>query len=141
MATVERFKKHYKLSEGGFDSFLYWSDRNGILEGPYENVLYVTKDRMLITPAAGVLHGVTRGIILTLARNSNLFKNIVEGEVHIARLKDCSEAFLTSTTKGTAPVKKIDGYEHFRTSDKTYTAKLRKLFLKYRENYYKERGA
>lgn len=139
--NIPRFMRHYKVKEDGFDSFLYWSGRQGILEAPYENIFYVTKDRWLFTAEAGVLHGITRKIILALAEKSKLFRGISKTKVHVPMLETCNEAFLTSTTKGTAPIKRIDEYVNFKTGDKTYTAKLRKLFLKYRENYYKERGA
>lgn len=139
--NIQRIRRLYGLEKNGFDSFLYWSERFGILEGPYENIFFVTKNSSLITPFSGVLHGVTRKIIMGLAKDSNLFRQVMSGEVHNVKLEDCAEVFLTSTTKGTAPVRQIDGYKHFKCGDKTYTLKLRKLFLKYRDNYYKTRGA
>ena len=90
-----------------------------------------------------MLHGVTRGIVLDLAqRSKGLFKDILAGpEIHIKDLEHCNEAFLTSTTKLVAPIERIDGYKDFTVGPNTQTAILRELFIKHRENYFRERGA
>lgn len=139
---------HYGLAEAyireavalGYDSFLYWSPWTGIAEGPYENIFFVTKNNVLVTPKSGVLLGITRKIVLRLARKSRLFDGIEERrEIHLGMIDSFDEAFVTSTTKRVHPVARIDGYSHLKTGPDTKTALLRKKFVEYREKYYKER--
>ncbi len=141
-----------KAAALGFDSFLYHDERGGILEGPYENFFVVTKTSCLYTPANDVLKGVTRKIFLELAKESKIFREVreVPWPIHIGYLEQCDEAFLSSTTKGgivpsgemgdAAQIRQIDGYDHFITGPDTKSARLKKLFLEYRENYFKSRG-
>ena len=125
----------------GFDKFLYWSPRNGITEGAYENVFFVTKSGGLITQGSGVLEGITRKIVLERAGESGIFSFVDKySPLHFAVLDGCDEAFLTSTTLHVHPVLRIDDYS-FKVGKGTYTEKTLKMFLDCRENYYKERGA
>ena len=124
----------------GFDSFLYSDIFDGILEGPYENLFVVTKAGSLMTPAHGMLPGITRKVLLRLAKDSGLFKEVLEKQINISTLTDCREAFLSSTTKGAMPIYEINGVK-FEAETDNLTHKLRELFINYRENYYMEHGA
>ena len=126
----------------GYDSFLYYDHIDGILEGPYENVFFITTDDWLITPYTHnrALAGVTRKIVLDLAQRSELFKRVSEYEIGIDLLKLCREAFFTSTTRGITPIKQII-YRAFEVGPDTLTSKLQKLLWKYSDNYFRERGA
>ena len=132
-----------EVRDQGFDKFLYWDERGGILEGAYENIFLITKEGLLVTPRNGVLLGITRKIVLELARASKLFDGKVTESpaMHLGAPTAFKEAFLTSTTLGVAEVVQIDDYDHFKTGPKTLTFKLKKLFIKHREKYFKERGA
>src|SRR3989338_3670939 len=131
-----------EAESAGYDSFLYWSPWDGIAEGPFENVFFITKDEILVTPQNGILRGITRQVVLELAREPGLFKSVEErNQIHLGMLSGFYEAFVTSTTKWVHPVALIDGYSHLKTGPDTKTALLRERFLAYRENYYKERGA
>lgn len=126
----------------GHDSFLYWSPWTGIAEGPYENIFFVTKNNVLVTPKSGILKGITRKIVLQLAREPGLFHGVEEkNEIHLGVVEGFDEAFVTSTTKWVHPVACIDEYSHLKVGPGTKTALLRARFLEYREKYYKERGA
>ncbi|KKT41588.1 MAG: hypothetical protein UW30_C0006G0015 [Candidatus Giovannonibacteria bacterium GW2011_GWA2_44_13b] len=162
--NVRRYFPEFKLTAGygyarrfqaeaageGYDNFLYWGERTGILEGPYENFFVVTKTGCLYTPASNVLKGVTRKIFLELAKKSDIFTEVCEvpWAIHLGYLERCSEAFLSSTTKGGIPAKEsgdisqirqIDGYDHFEVGADTRSAELKRLFLEYRENYFASR--
>jgi len=128
--------------KNGFDDFLFWDPMLGITESCLANIFFVTNSGGLLTPGKGILYGITRQIILDLVRKEKIFDFIEDrSEVHFAALDGCCEAFLTSTTLGASPIKSIDGYK-FKTPPKnSYTKKIQKLFLQYREEYYKERGA
>ena len=82
---------------------------NGWLrECPRSNFFMVDSEGVLATPGKEVLRGVTRKRILRLAEK--MFK-IIEKEIHLDELNQCSEAFICSTTKGILPVRVIDGKE------------------------------
>ncbi len=139
--AVPRIMQKYMIEEGGFDSFIYWNAIEGAIEGPYDNLFFVTEDNDLVTSSVGVLHGVTRGVLLKLARESGIFKNVTERSgLHLAFIETCKEAFFTSTTKGINRIQLIND-KKFETGPQTLTSRLHKLFLEYRENYYRERGA
>ena len=139
---IDLILKTYRIEEEGFNSFLYWDEYNGILEGPYENVFFVSDAGELITPSFGMLPGVTRKILLALARESGIFTEVKERQIHLWQLTRMNEAFLSSTTKGVASIARInDDHKHFALGKSTLTAKLHRRFLKYRESYYKKRGA
>ncbi|MDP2669190.1 MAG: aminotransferase class IV [bacterium] len=128
----------------GYDSCLYRDDRYGIAECPFENIFFVTQDGVLITPRHNMLPGVTRKIVMDLAKQSGIFKDVLERSVHVYQLHEslCREAFLTSTTLGVAPVASITSsggaVYSFRVSpENTYTQTLKEKFLSYREEYYK----
>ena len=67
---------------------------------------FIFKGDTLITPEKDVLKGVTRKIVLKLARPK--FK-IKEGDIKTSELKEATEAFLTATNKEIAPIVRIDG--------------------------------
>lgn len=133
---------HEDVKRMGFDDFLFWDPMLGITESCLANIFFVTKSGGLLTPGKSILYGVTRQIILDLARKEKIFDFIDDiSEVHFAALDGCREAFLTSTTLGAAPIKSIDGYGFKTPPRNSYTRKIQRLFVEYRENYYKERGA
>ncbi len=143
--TVTRFMEKYNVEKSGYDSFIYCSNSlmfpSKLLECPYENLFFINQSQLL-TPLSGVLHGVTRRIILEQARAANLFAEVAECSVFYKGVYRgwYKEAFRTSTTKGVVPIEQIDKY-HFRVGEDTLTEKLRVMFLEYRERYYQERGA
>lgn len=93
------------LKEKGADDVLY--HLNGVIsECPRAN-FFLVKNKVLVTPATHILHGITRHKLLTLA--SEHFQ-IEERPVTLDELKDCQEAFITSTTKQLLPVTAIDDH-------------------------------
>lgn len=128
--------------ERGFDDFLYRDPREGITEASLSNVFFVTRRNELVTPSNGVLLGVTRKIILALAKETCLFSAVYEKHgIHPFFLEGCREVFLTSTTLGVAEVLSIDGLEFAKAASRRKAEILRKMFLDYRNDYYKVRGA
>lgn len=128
--------------ERGFDDFLYRDPWVGITEASLSNVFFVTKRNELVTPSNGVLLGITRKIVLALAKATCLFSAVYEKpDIHPFFLEGCREVFLTSTTLGVAEVLSIDGIEYAKGSLRRKAEILQKMFLDYRNQYYKERGA
>jgi branched-chain amino acid aminotransferase len=81
-------------------------DRNhNALEGTTSN-LFAFFDNTLVTPPAdGILKGITRKVILSLARDR--FK-VSESPIPLEKLLTADEVFITGTNKGVVPVVRID---------------------------------
>lgn len=94
-ANKKRKKKIFEV--------LYTPD-NCVLEASTSNFFLFKKD-VLITPKDDILPGVTRAVVLRLAKKK--FK-VEERKVFKDELKEATEAFITSTEKEIIPVIKID---------------------------------
>lgn len=89
----------------GFQELLYVQD-GLVSECPRSNVFAVTRQDVLITPAEGVLGGITRKRLLKHA--GGLLKTEVR-PVYLHELLQAKEVFITSTSKGIWTVGNIDG--------------------------------
>ena len=77
-----------------------------VTEGPGFNIFGVESGRLL-TPADGVLEGITRDTVITLAHDEGI--ETVAGKFGADRLRRCDEIFLTTTAGGIMPVTVLDG--------------------------------
>jgi branched-chain amino acid aminotransferase len=93
------------LAEKRYDDVLYHSD-GSITEFPRSNVFIVDAQNRLATPAKDMLHGITRKLILHLAKDQY---SPQERDISLSELKDANEVFLTSTTKRIMPICEVDG--------------------------------
>ncbi len=95
------------IKEKNADNVLYFN--NGIItECPRANFFIVTHDSKVITPQKNILKGVIRKQVLQLSDND---VEIIENDISLDDLKQCKEAFITSTTKNILPVLQIDGQQ------------------------------
>lgn len=90
---------------GAFEALMIWRGR--ILEGVTSNFFYV-QEGVLGTAGRGVLPGVTRRLVLRLARRGG-------GEVRyaalpLAEIPRLEETFLTSSSRGIVPIVRIDDF-------------------------------
>jgi branched-chain amino acid aminotransferase len=91
----------------GYDDVLLIDEEGCIAEGPTTNVFFFDAKGALRTPSdRHVLLGVTRRSIIDLAKHEGL--EVHEEAVLPEALLTASEAFLTGTTSGIAPVIAID---------------------------------
>jgi branched-chain amino acid aminotransferase len=82
-------------------------DANGeITEGPGFNV-FARVDGTLITPAVGVLEGISRRTVIELARAAGLA--VREAPLPAADLRRADEVFLSSTGGGVIAIAQVDG--------------------------------
>jgi D-alanine transaminase len=83
--------------------------RNGeVTEGAVSNVMIVRRGVLMTAPEGErILSGVTRGLVLELARKEGL--TVHERPVSEAELRGADEVFLTGTTVEVLPVNRIDG--------------------------------
>lgn len=78
---------------------LYYDDY--IRESSRANI-FLVQNSQIHTPKEGILKGITRKQVL------QLFPNTQELDIRMDRLKNCSEVFITSSSKEIMPVVKID---------------------------------
>ena len=120
-AILERQKAQAK----GFDEVLFLDHQGDILEGGREN-FFAIKDGVLLTPKFGVLQGVTRQFVIDVAKD---LMEVKECRLPYGELKDCQEAFFTSTAREIAPIVMVDEFifTPARTLDlqKAFTAAVR----------------
>jgi branched-chain amino acid aminotransferase len=102
--------------------------KNGKFYETARNNFFIFKENKLVTPKDGVLAGITRKVVLELA--SGHFE-IEERPIKTDELNDCTEAFITGTTKGIIPVVKVNDFEISAGSPGANTQKLIGLFQDY----------
>jgi branched-chain amino acid aminotransferase len=92
----------------GADEAIMLNYRDELTEGTTSNIFVVNAGR-LRTPAkaCGLLDGVTRGIVLELAKDLAIPSD--ETVLGVADLYAAEECFLTNTTQEVLPVTKVDG--------------------------------
>ena len=96
-----------EASEHGFDEAIFLDQRGFVSEGSGENI-FIVKRGILHTPplSAGILEGITRDSVLTLAQDQGLkveVRDIARGELY-----SCEEAFFAGTAAEITPVLSID---------------------------------
>jgi branched-subunit amino acid aminotransferase/4-amino-4-deoxychorismate lyase len=85
---------------------VYHLDDGTVLEGTTSNLFIVRGDKILTTPAAGgVLPGVTRAIVMKLAKKR---WDVIERPFSVEELLSADEVFLTSTSIEVVPVLRTD---------------------------------
>ena len=94
-------------SRGAFEAILLTAD-DKLSDGITSNI-YLVRDGALMTPShdAGIVEGITRGVVLDLARGMGL--PVVEGFLGVREIEKADEMFLTSTTREVVPVVRVDG--------------------------------
>ncbi len=90
--------------QGAIEPLFHW--QGSVLETARSNI-FITKNGTVLTPLNGVLKGITRSIVVDLCDEFHL--PIEEREFSLEELYDADEVFVTSTTKGVAPIVTVDG--------------------------------
>jgi branched-chain amino acid aminotransferase len=98
-----------------------------LTEGASSNLFVVRSGRLLTPPAEdGILEGITRGLVLELARSDGL--DASETSLGPDDLRSAEEAFLTSTLKGVLPIRRCDGWPILHGRPGPITRRLIALF-------------
>jgi D-alanine transaminase len=102
-----------------------------VTEGTSSNAWIVTKQGSIVTRPADhrILNGVTRLVVLALAREAGL--GFVERPFTLDEAKSAEEAFLTSTSSFVLPVTRIDGVAIGDGAPGPVTKRLRAAFLEH----------
>lgn len=91
----------------GFDDALYINASNHLLESTTSNFFAFKKD-ILYTPTKEILHGITREVIISIAKKHF---QVCEEPVLYTELNVIDEIFLTSSNKEIVPVIAVDKYQ------------------------------
>src|SRR5439155_19082643 len=93
--------------KGAYEAILLTAD-DKLSDGITSNI-YMVRDGRLLTPGrdAGIVEGITRGVVLDLAREMGL--HVVEGFFDVTDIAQADEMFLTSTTREVVPIARVNG--------------------------------
>ncbi len=97
-----------RMDSGGSDVYdVILKDHNGyITEGTISNVFFVVDDTLYTpSPELGILMGITRGVVMELARRKGL--NVVEGCYTQGDIEGAHEVFLTNSLIEVMPVSSL----------------------------------
>ncbi|GAC1565539.1 MAG: branched-chain-amino-acid transaminase [Ktedonobacteraceae bacterium] len=101
MAAVRALKEAAKRDAA---DALFVNERRHVLEATRSN-FFILRGDTLVTPREGVLHGITRNVVLQLAHGHF---TIEERPILLDELPVTEEAFITSSSKEITPVVQID---------------------------------
>ncbi len=113
-------------SQGGFEALLRGAD-GSISEASTSN-LFLVKNGTLLTPGIGdhILPGITRSLVLLLARSMNLI--VSEEPITDFQLLSADEVFLTSSLKEVLPVHSVGDHVVGRAGPGPLTSELMEAF-------------
>ena len=101
IAAVRALKEAVRLDA---TDALFVNERDHILEATRSN-FFIFRGDTLITPHRGILVGITRNVVLDIARSKFI---IEERPILLEELALVDEAFITSSSKEITPVVQID---------------------------------
>jgi branched-chain amino acid aminotransferase len=107
-------------------------NQNGtVAEGTGDNV-FIVKDGVVITPppTAGILLGVTRDAVITLAREKRI--QVLEKDFTVHEVYNADEAFLSGTAAEIVPLVEVDGKKIGNGNVGPITSKLIEKFKRIR---------
>ncbi len=112
----------------GFDEAILLNSEGKVAEGSGENI-FVIKDGGISTPplSCGVLSGITRNSVMTLAKDAGL--QVAEREISLEELFIADEVFFTGTAAEVTPIREVDGRVIGSGERGAVTEKLQKAYL------------
>ncbi len=114
------------VKKGALEILYYHQGK--VLECATSN-FFIVKNKVIITPKDNILVGITRNLVIQLAKDNN-FK-ILEKPILLKDIKKADEAFLTATNKDIVPITKIDSFKVGNGKVGTVTKQLMDLFEDY----------
>jgi branched-chain amino acid aminotransferase len=115
----------FEAYDAGAENVLLVDGAGNVAEGPGFN-LFALADGRWLTPATGVLHGITRHTALELLDEMGI--EAETGTLSVAALRGADEAFITSTAGGIMAVRTIDGRKLSRGAPGPVTERLTRLY-------------
>ncbi len=115
----------YEAYDRGARYPILLDDADDVTEGPGYNVFALVEGR-LMTPASGVLEGITRRTVIEIAQERGIAT--VVGPLPARLLYEAAELFATSTAGGVMPITTLDGAAVGTGSVGELTRELRELY-------------
>jgi len=103
---VNSFLARTESARLGFDDAVLLDPEGYVAECTGENLFVVSSGRIVTPPVAGILEGITRDTVLTLARDAGL--DVAEQRLVRDRLYDADEVFLSGTAAEVVAVREVD---------------------------------
>lgn len=135
--TIKNF--HWlDLVQGQFEAFerdadiTLLRDHDGNVTEAQGSNVFAIRNGTLLTPARGVLEGITRKTILELAERVGLKAEV--RPVRADEIRDADEVFITSTAGGVMPVTTVDGQPVRDSHPGSHTLALTQLYWSLHED-------
>jgi branched-chain amino acid aminotransferase len=97
-----------EANNGGCEEAIMLNNEGYVAECTGDNIFLIKGGEMLTPPlSAGALYGITRGVVMELARNAGL--RVTEPNLTRYDVFNADEVFLTGTGAEVVPVVKVDG--------------------------------
>ncbi len=93
--------------DAGGDTVVLGDGAGNVVEGPGFNVFCVNAAGVIVTPAAGVLEGITRRTVIEMAQSLGL--PLQERALPAAELIAAREVFVSTSAGGVLPVTRVNG--------------------------------
>lgn len=93
--------------DAGGDTVVLTDAAGNVVEGPGFNIFCVNAQGTIVTPAEGVLEGVTRRTVIEMAQSLGL--PLQARALPAGELRDAREVFLSTSGGGVLPVTRVDG--------------------------------
>jgi len=94
------------IKESGCYEILLVNDEEFVTEGSRSNVFFVKNNSIITPPINMVLGGITRQVVIEIAKKVNI--PIIESTVKVNEINKFDGAFITGTSPGLLPIAKID---------------------------------
>ena len=103
---VNSFLARTESARLGFDDAVLLDPEGYVAECTGENLFVVSRGRIITPPIAGILEGITRDTVITLARDAGL--QVVEERLVRDQLYEADEVFLSGTAAEVVGVREVD---------------------------------
>jgi branched-subunit amino acid aminotransferase/4-amino-4-deoxychorismate lyase len=97
-----------QVAGSAYDDVLFTTPQGHITEATRSNVFFIMPGGKLVTPKAGMLHGITRGVVLELAQQLGI--DCQEADLTPADLYQAEAAFTTGSIAELVPARSVDDY-------------------------------
>ena len=92
--------------DAGGDSVVLTDAEGNVVEGPGFNIFCLNSQGVLVTPAAGVLEGITRRTVLEMAHAAGM--RVEQRALPVQELRGAREVFVSSSAGGVLPVTRVN---------------------------------
>lgn len=113
-------------------SEILYISKGKVLEASTSN-FFMVKNKVLFTPKNEILEGVTRKLVIKLAKENKI--KVIEKDISLKEVLKADECFLTATDKEVLPAVKIDNQIIGNGRPGEQTKKLLNLYRELRDNF------